>query len=287
MLWLFRFLSVWPLAALHALGGALGWLVWALSPRYRAQFRAHVAQAGLPFAAARPAIAEAGRFVAELPKLWLRPQSQSCLGNVRLEGQAHAEQAFSRGKGVIFFGAHCGSFELGPQALAELYGPITAIYRPARQAWLAQLEALARNRPHLNVLPASLSSIRLMHKTLKANQAVALLPDQVPPEGLGVWAPFFGRPAYTMTLAARLALQSGAAVLPVTCERLPHGRGYFLKIWPALTGLQAVGAADQGRPDLLRAVTVINQTLEAMVLSQPGQYLWGYARYKTPRKEAA
>jgi len=287
MLWLFRFLSVWPLAALHALGGALGWLVWALSPRYRAQFRAHVAQAGLPFAAARPAIAEAGRFVAELPKLWLRPQSQSCLGNVRLEGQAHAEQAFSRGKGVIFFGAHCGSFELGPQALAELYGPITAIYRPARQAWLAQLEALARNRPHLNVLPASLSSIRLMHKTLKANQAVALLPDQVPPEGLGVWAPFFGRPAYTMTLAARLALQSGAAVLPVTCERLPHGRGYFLKIWPALTGLQADGAADQGRPDLLRAVTVINQTLEAMVLSQPGQYLWGYARYKTPRKEAA
>ena len=287
MLWLFRFLSVWPLAALHALGGALGWLVWALSPRYRAQFRAHVAQAGLPFAAARPAIAEAGRFVAELPKLWLRPQSQSCLGNVRLEGQAHAEQAFSRGKGVIFFGAHCGSFELGPQALAELYGPITAIYRPARQAWLAQLEALARNRPHLNVLPASLSSIRLMHKTLKANQAVALLPDQVPPEGLGVWAPFFGRPAYTMTLAARLALQTGAAVLPVTCERLPHGRGYFLKIWPALTGLQADGAADQGRPDLLRAVTVINQTLEAMVLSQPGQYLWGYARYKTPRKEAA
>ena len=287
MLWLFRFLSVWPLAALHALGGALGWLVWALSPRYRAQFRAHVAQAGLPFAAARPAIAEAGRFVAELPKLWLRPQSQSCLGNVRLEGQAHAEQAFSRGKGVIFFGAHCGSFELGPQALAELYGPITAIYRPARQAWLAQLEALARNRPHLNVLPASLSSIRLMHKTLKANQAVALLPDQVPPEGLGVWAPFFGRPAYTMTLAARLALQSGAAVLPVTCERVPHGRGYFLKIWPALTGLQADGAADQGRPDLLRAVTVINQTLEAMVLSQPGQYLWGYARYKTPRKEAA
>ena len=291
MLWLFRFFSIWPLAALHALGGALGWLVWALSPRYRALFRAHVAQAGLPFAVARPAIAEAGRFVAELPKLWLRPQtqsqSQSCLGNVRVEGRVHAEQAFSLGKGVIFFGAHCGSFELGPQALAELYGPITAIYRPARKAWLARLEQVARNRPQLNVLPASLSSIRLMHKTLKANQAVALLPDQVPPEGLGVWAPFFGRPAYTMTLAARLALQSGAAVLPVSCERLPHGRGYFLKIWPALTGLQADGAADQGRPDLLHAVTVINQALEALVLSQPGQYLWGYARYKTPRKDAA
>jgi KDO2-lipid IV(A) lauroyltransferase len=85
-------------------------------------------------------------------------------------------------------------------------------------------------------VPASLSGIRLMHKTLKANQAVALLTDQVPPEGLGVWAPFFGKPAYTMTLAARLALQSGAVLLPVSCERLPHGQGYFLKIWPAVKG---------------------------------------------------
>ena len=280
MIWLFRFFSLWPLAALHTLGGLLGWLVWALSAAYRKRFRANVAQAGLPFDAARPAIAEAGRFIAELPKLWMRPPAQSCLANVRAEGQVHAEQAFAQGRGVIFFGPHCGSFELGPQALAEMYGPITAIYRPARQAWLARLERIARDRPQLTVVPASLSGIRLMHKTLKANQAVALLTDQVPPEGLGVWALFFGKPAYTMTLAARLALQSGAVLLPVSCERLPRGRGYFLKIWPAVTGLEAAG-----KSDMLHAVTLINRAIEAIVLSQPGQYLWGYARYKTPRKE--
>ncbi|MDB5932427.1 MAG: lipid biosynthesis acyltransferase [Polaromonas sp.] len=281
MRWLFQFFSYWPLAVLHALGACLGWLVWLASARYRVQFRANVAQAGLPFEAARPAIAETGRFVGELPKLWLRPRTRSCLGNVRVEGQAHAEQAFAQGKGVIFFGPHCGSFELGPQALAELYGPITAIYRPARKAWLARLESLARDRQNLTVVPASLSGIRLMHKTLKTNQAVALLTDQVPPEGQGVWAPFFGRPAYTMTLAARLALQSGAVLLPVSCERLPRGRGYFLKIWPAVTGVDS-----RDKADLLQAVTRVNQAIEAIVLSQPGQYLWGYARYKTPRKEA-
>lgn len=284
MRWLFRFFSGWPLPALHALGGALGWLVWALSPSYRAQFRANVAQAGLPFGAARPAIAEAGRFVAELPKLWLRPPSQPCLANVQVEGQHHAGQAFAQGRGVIFFGAHCGSFELGVQALAELYGPLhgpmTAIYRPARKPWLARFERMARDRPNLTVVPASLGGIRLMHKTLKANRAVAMLTDQVPPQGLGLWAPFFGRPAYTMTLAARLALQNGAALLPVSCERLPRGRGYVLKIWPALTGLQT-----QGKSDLLHAVTLMNQAIEAIVLSQSGQYLWAYARYKTPRKE--
>jgi len=294
MLLLFRFLSLFPLAFLHALGAALGWLVWAGSPRYRAQFRANVAQAGLTFEVAQPAILEAGRFVAELPKLWLRPQNESCLDNVSFkvtfEGRAHAQEAFGQGKGVIFFGPHCGSFELGPQALAELYGPMTAIYRPARKAWLAAIEQAMRQRPQLTVVPASLSGIRLMHKTLKANQAVALLTDQVPPEGLGVWAPFFGKPAYTMTLAARLALQSGAVLLPVSCERLSGGRGYAIKIWPpvdvrTVNTVNNTGGATKA--DLLSVVTRINAAIEAIVLSQPGQYLWGYGRYKMPRQEAS
>ncbi|MDP2032165.1 MAG: lysophospholipid acyltransferase family protein [Polaromonas sp.] len=282
MILLFRFFSRWPLGALHALGAGLGWLVWWLSPGYRREFRANVAQAGLAFEAARPAIGEAGRFVAELPKLWMRPPDESCLGNVRVEGQDHVTQAFARGQGVVFFGPHCGSFELGPQALAELYGPITAIYRPARKPWLARLELLARSRPGLTVVPASLSGIRQMFRTLKNNQAVALLTDQVPPEGQGVWAPFFGKPAYTMTLAARLALQSGAVLLPVSCERLAHGRGYFLKIWPPLDALDSLP-----KTGLLPAVTVINQAIEAIVRTQPGQYLWGYARYKQPRQQEA
>ena len=279
MLWLFRFFSIWPLAALHALGGALGWGVWAFSPGYRQRFRANVAQAGLSFDAARPAIAEAGRFVAELPKLWLWPFDKSCLSNVQMLGKNHAECAFAHGRGVIFFGPHCGSFELGPQALAEIYGPITAIYRPARQTSLAAIELTSRQRPQLKVLPASLSAIKAMHKALKANQAVALLTDQVPPEGLGIWAPFFGKPAYTMTLAARLAMQTGATLLPVSCERLPQGRGYIVKIWPAV-GLTASS-------DLPGSVIHINQAIEAIVLSQPGQYLWGYGRYKAPRQALA
>ena len=155
------------------------------------------------------------------------------------------------------------------------------MYRPARQTWLARLMHDSRHRPGLAVVPASLSGIRQMHKALKGNGAVALLTDQVPPEGLGVWAPFFGRPAYTMTLAARLALQNGAIMLPVSTRRLEKGRGYALHILPPLVGLNG-----SPPPDLLGAVTLINQSIEAMVLSQPDQYLWGYARYKSPRRES-
>ena len=282
MFLLFRFFSLWPLRVLHALGAAMGWAVWFLSSRYRATFRANVAQAGLPFEAARPAIAEAGRFVAELPKLWMRPHDQSCLELVQVSGQAHAEAAFAAGHGVIFFAPHAGSFELAPQALAELYGPVTAMYRPARQAWLARLMQSSRLRPGLLAVPANLSGIRQMHRALKGNGAVALLTDQVPPEGLGLWISFFGKPAYTMTLAARLALQSGAVMLPVRTLRLPRGRGYSLEILPSVAGLNTTPP-----PDLPQAVSLVNQAIEGLVLSQPGQYLWGYARYKTPRRETA
>lgn len=291
MIWIFRFFSIWPLTVLHALGAALGWMVWATNPKYRAQFRANVKQAGIDFELAQPAIAEAGKVVFELPKLWLRPHLPQLLDNpkyeVKLDGVESATEAFAQGNGVVFFGAHGGCFELMPQLLAEVFGPkhgdITAIYRPARQASLAAVELVTRQRPYLTVLPGSLRSIRMMHKALRANKAVAMLTDQVPPEGLGIWAPFFGKPAYTMTLAARLALQTGATLLPVSCERLPNGRGYIVKIRPAVN-LPATKLP--ANPDLLSTVTHINQAIEAIVLSQPGQYLWGYGRYKTPRQEA-
>ncbi len=276
---LFRFLSNWPLPLLHALGGLLGWLVWFVSPAYRRNFRAQVAQAGLPFEQARPAIADAGRLVAELPRLWLRPQHESCLPQVQIEGREEVDALRAQGRGVIFFSAHCGSFELAPQALAELYGPVTALYRPSRQPWLAELMRVSRQRPGLAMAPASLAGIRQMLKALRSGGSVALLTDQVPPEGLGLWAPFFGRPAYSMTLAAKLALQSGAALVPVRTERLPAGRGYRMQFQAPVPGLDVTPP-----PDLLQAVTLVNQANEALILSLPGQYLWAYARYKQPRR---
>lgn len=280
-----------PLRSAHALGAMAGWLVWLASPSYRRRFRDNSLQAGFASARVRPAIAHAGRMVAELPRMWLGDAIAEGL-LLRTEGADTVEAAWQHGRGVIFLTPHLGCFELSGQAVAARWaaqhGALTALYRPARQPWLAALMRTARNRPGIEAVPTNLSGVRQMIKTLRAGRAVGLLPDQVPPEGQGIWSPFFGKPAYSMTLAARLALQTGAATILVRCERLDGARGYTLFFEPL--NLQAnddEGADDDsdnaGDLALRRAVRRINAGMERTITACPEQYLWGYGRYKPPR----
>ena len=275
MRFLFHLLARWPLWLLHAWGVVLGWAVFFLSPSYRRRFLANAGQAGLRASAWRAAVGNAGCLAMELPRLWLgRPVA------VRWQGAEAVDEALALGRGVVFITPHLGCFEITAQAYAARYGhahPMTALYRPARQAWLARLEAIARDRPGLRTAPTTLGGVKQMLKALKRGECVGLLPDQVPPLQQGVWTPFFGKPAYTMTLAVRLAQQTGAVTLLVWGERLSLGRGYVVHVLPA----HAI-TAEQGED----AVVQMNRALEALVLQHPGQYLWGYARYKQPRADA-
>lgn len=272
----FRFFSAWPLWLLHALGAALGWVVFTVSPTYRKRFLENARRAGYPWARVRPAVAHAGRMVAELPRLWLGAPLPCAL-----RGEACVEAAYAAGKGIVFLTPHQGCFELSAQAAARrwsgAHGPITVLYRPARQAWLATVMETARNRPGMVAVPTTLAGVRQMIKALRRGEAVGLLPDQVPPEGQGIWSPFFGQPAYTMTLAVRLAQQTGAAVVLARCERLPGGQGFVTHFEPLAQPLSE-------QPDA--AARQINEAMEHLIAQCPEQYLWGYARYKQPRAEA-
>jgi len=99
-----------------------------------------------------------------------------------------------------------------------------------------------------------------------------VLPDQVPGEGAGAWAPFFGRPAFTMSLPERLAAQTGAAVVLAVGERLPGGQGWRLHL---------ERMHEPPTPERL------NHRLEGLIARLPGQYLWAYNRYKQPAGVAA
>lgn len=276
MIPLFKLLAKFPLWLLHAIGWMLGWASFLLSATYRRRFRDNMALAGYPPGTLAAAVGNAGRMVGELPRLWLGAPV-----HCEWENDGCVDKAYASGRGVVFLTPHLGCFEVTAQGLAmrysQRYGPLTVLYRPARQPWLAKLMAGARDRPGLQTAPTTLAGVRQLIRALRSGRSVGLLPDQVPPDGMGVWAPFFGRDAYTMTLSARLAQQTGATVLLLWGERLAWGRGYRLHFREMQQALAT---------DMDQAVRQVNQEMERLIRECPSQYLWGYARYKRPKGDA-
>ena len=270
--WFFRQLARLPLSWLHAAGAALCWLVYRVSPTYAGRMRENLYASGVCAGAQcesllRAAVAETGKGVAELPAVWFGAEERVAKLVVECEGWDAVEAARARGRGIIFLTPHLGCFEI-----ASLYGaqrmPLTVLYRPPKQAWIEPLMVAGRSRWHATVAPANLRGVRMLYKALARGEAIGLLPDQAPGTGEGAWADFVGRPAYTMTLVARLARATDAAVIMAFAERLGGGRGYHLR-------LEALPAGDFDEAALNRAV-------EAQVRRCPAQYLWGYNRYKVP-----
>jgi KDO2-lipid IV(A) lauroyltransferase len=268
---LFRVFALLPLPILHALGAALGWVSFMASPTYRRRFLDNARQAGFGFRHISAAVGEAGKLIAEVPRLWFGKPVP-----IEYTGTDLVEAALAEGRGIVFLTPHLGCFEVTAQGYAQRFGRVTVLYRPARKPWLRELVATARGRANLATAPTTLPGVRQMLKALKAGDAVGLLPDQVPPEGLGVWAPFFGKPAYTMTLSTRLATQTGALVLLAWGERLSWGRGFRIHFlpWPGDIAQEPHAAATQ-----------VNAAMQGLIRQCPQQYLWGYARYKQPRAE--
>jgi KDO2-lipid IV(A) lauroyltransferase len=266
---LFRLCAYLPLPLLHNLGALLGWLTWVLSPPYRRNLAQNLALAGLS-SFKRVAIAEAGKGFLELPKIWLRPQDEVVSRIAKVVGWELVETAASTGKGILFLTPHLGCFEITAQYIASRK-PLTVMFRQPKQAWLEPLMRQGRGS-NFNLAAADMSGVRRLLKALKQGQAVGMLPDQVPGVGEGVWVPFFGRPAYTMTLAARLA-ETGATVIFTYAERLPYGAGYHLYFLPLSQPLPG---------DLAARAAQINAEIEYLIQQCPGQYLWGYNRYKVP-----
>jgi KDO2-lipid IV(A) lauroyltransferase len=151
---------------------------------------------------------------------------------------------------------------------------MTVMYKPAKQAALDEIVKASRQRPGMKTVPADVSGVRQTLRVLKSGGAIGLLPDQVPLEGMGIWSNVFGKPAYTMTLAAKLAQSNQCPVVMVWCERLSLGRGY--RVFTQTLELHLEGTLDA-------AVQHINNAVEAAICQLPTQYLWGYARYKEPK----
>ena len=242
-----------------------------MSPTYRRHLRENLALAGLADAGIRhAAIGAAGQLAAEIPALWFRPRDEVLALVKEVEGLEGVLAARAAGKALLLLTPHLGAFEITAPFAAQ-HAPITVLYRAPKMAWLDPLMRAGRERPNLRLAPADLAGVREVFRALLRGEAAGFLPDQVPGKGEGEWAEFFGKPAYTMTLAAKLAARENVASFLGYARRLPRGAGYAIVV-------RSLPGVIPGESPTRR----LNRALEGIVRECPGQYLWGYNRYKTP-----
>ena len=266
------------LATQAKIGAALGRLML-LSGGMRNRLRENLKQAGYADQVTlKQAATGIGQMATETAGLWRTPDDVLLARVKVVDGWDAVLAARDAGRGVIFLTPHLGTFEIVSLFIGSQM-PLTAMFRPPRVAWAAPMMRAGRDRMQIRSEPAEMSGIRAMLKALRRGETVGLLPDQVPDAGRGgdgAWADFFGRPAYTMTLAQKFAKTTGALVLMVACVRLPKGQGYRLVFTPldAFSESAEVSARQ------------LNAAVEDAIALAADQYLWSYNRYKVPAQIA-
>lgn len=269
--WLFLLLlGALPLSLLRALGGAIGRVWWTLDDRGPQVARRNL-ELCLPELddaqrrqLAREAVIETARSATELAWVWSRPVER-VLSRLQVDQSAELfHQARREGRPVIVAAPHLGAWEVLNLWLSA-QGPIGILYRPPRQQWLEALLNKARGQGGAEPVPAHPRGVRRLIEILRNGGVLGILPDQQPKQGDGEFVDFFGQPALTMTLLAKLAQREQALVLFAWAERLPGGQGWALRFQqadPAIDGPSSV-----------------NANVEVCARRALAQYQWTYKRF--------
>ena len=195
---------------------------------------------------------------------------------IRYDGFEHFEQALALGKGVLFLTAHLGNWELSALAHA-LYGhPMHIVVRPLDNPYLDRLvarrRALAGNR-----IVDKTESPRRIFEALAANQAVGVLADQNASPENGVFVDFFGVKACASAGLTKIALRTGAPVIPGFALWEPKENRYVLRFWPPIE----MSVSGDAEADVQANTQRLHSTLEQIIRCYPDQWLWSHRRWKT------
>ncbi|MCW8955734.1 MAG: lysophospholipid acyltransferase family protein [Gammaproteobacteria bacterium] len=277
--------SYLPLKLAHWIGSWIGWVYQIKSSKMKTIARTNIQRC---FPELEPAqqhqllqdtLLETGKLLSEMGIMWGRP-ADSVLALVQsVEGEELIHRAMQQSQGVLLAMPHIGSWELVALYCAKHF-PMTTLYRPPKLKGFDEKIRLARQRTGATLVPTDNTGVRALSKALKNAEMVGVLPDQEPGTGNGLFAPFFGISAYTMTLVPRMATKFNCQVIYAYAERLPAGHG-FKMVFRATSE----SFADK---ELQTATEIMNRDIEQLVRECPAQYQWIYKRFKTrPKDEAA
>jgi KDO2-lipid IV(A) lauroyltransferase len=272
-------LGLLPRPAARAVAQALGWLLWLITPRLR-----RVAHRNLMLAMPELSAAERNRIVRGVYRSLARQIAEVALlprltpANisevVTYDGFENYANAIAQGRGVLFLTGHLGAWELSAFAHAlcghPLYILIRALDNPLLNGLVNHYRTMSGNK-----IIEKRDFLRGILAALKENQAVGILADQNSSMTEGVMVDFFGTPACTAAGLARIALKTGATVVPGFT--LWDGDKYRLRFEPAVK-LVSTGDADA---DAVANTQLFTKVIEDFVRRYPDQWLWIHRRWKT------
>jgi len=270
-----------PRRAAFALAELLAGCVYRLTPGWRRVARRNLALALPELSPARRkrivrgVYSHLGRVllaVARMPRL--NPRN---IGDwIEYEGFENFEQALRAGRGVLFLTAHLGNWELSAFAHALFGHPMHVMVRPLDNPWL---DALLERRRTLsgNQTIRKQDSVRAIVRALRNNDAVGILADQNAAGADGVFVDFFGRKARATSGLVRIALRTGAAVLPGFALWSPERGRHVLRFYPPI---EMVSTGDLER-DVIANTQRCQDAIAEVIRRHPDQWLWIHRRWKT------
>ncbi len=207
---------------------------------------------------------------------------QNCASHIRYEGLEHFEQAHALGKGVLILTGHLGAWELSSFFHSLMGHPMGLVARPMDNPLLDAFVRSIRCRQGNWIIPRN-EFARGLLEAMHCGRTVGILMDtnMTPPEG--IFVPFFGISACTASGLARIALRTGAAIVPGFLLWEPSESRYVLHFAPPIQPLLTGDRAQDMEALTARCTSV----LESWIRRYPDQWLWIHRRWKTrPAGEA-
>ena len=271
-----------PLGAASRAGEAAGRLTFVLASERRRRALRHVALAlrdRVDGRRRREIVATSFRTLLACAAEWLalsaRGRDFAVSTVVRVDGMEHAEKALSRGRGIIAVTAHFGLFELLPVYFASLGIDGRVVGRRSSDEGLDAL--ITKNRERMGYPSVPQQAAREILRVLRRGGIVGVLPDQDVDKLPGDFVPFFGRPAYTPTGPATLAVTTGALLVPIFTYRLGPGR-HRIAVHPPVPD-----PGGEDREERVRGITAaFTRVIEETVAATPGHWAWVHERWSTP-----
>jgi KDO2-lipid IV(A) lauroyltransferase len=199
------------------------------------------------------------------------------------EGLTHLENAKAEGNGLILFTAHLGAWELTSFGLSLIGHPFSFLVRRIDNPEVEKLVDEVRMR-FGNQTMDKLAAARSMVKILRSGQVLGLLLDLNTLDDEGIFVDFFGVPASTNFITAKLALRTGSAILPVFAPWDERRQKFLLQVQPRVS-TEVTGDEDT---DVRRLTEKLSMIIEKEIRNYPDQWLWIHKRWKTrPPGEAS